>query len=286
MAITVKDLGLHLVDADALVTDVQKTSSVAKAAKDVGDLGVVGLSIPKLSGLTAYGIGEGGQKIASGEASNIEIKANKLVTSTVLTEEAVAGSAALTNAVFEGLPSANATKFDNIVLGVEEVPSAWVGFKSFSSLTNEIVLGAGEAAGVALDDALGLIKDGNATAILLTTSMLSEMRRQRVTNTGQRVFDFVDGTIDGIPYYTVSSSEKIAVVGNFNRAFFSITPFENIEGSAVRVKDAGNITDSLSVVHNLTDSNKYALIYEDMVGFNYEEDFFTKIVVESEDEGA
>lgn len=280
MAIDYASLEIGELYGPEVLKEAQVSSAANSLAKPVGPLGIAGLRFSKLSGGQAYGIGEGGKKVASGVAESVVVKPNKIHRTQVLTEEAIAGSPQLWTAVKETAPSDVAKAFDSYVLGLTALPDDWAGFRSFSELTNEVEVPAGADAAVALDDAVARVKDGAANGLLITSAMLAYLRRQRIGATGARVFDITADQLEGINYKVVNSSERVAVAGNFQDAAWSaIDEFTSpVTGEAFRVKDSGEITDSLGVVHNLTDSNKYALIYEVLGGFNFDDDFFTRLV--------
>lgn len=263
MAFTIEDLALGDIEADVVIGITKKTSAFAKLAQAVALLPDRGLSIPRVTNMRAYGVGEGKQKVASGENDSVKMGSNKLQVSTVLTEELVASKVPVADAVMNQFPFVTARDLDLFVLGVHDKPADWSDFSTAAELaTVEIADGTTSN----LDDAYEAVDTGSVTGIMLTTKMLSYLRRQRLAS-GTRVYDITDDTIDGIPYATVISSEAVGIVGDFSQAYASVQEFKNVvDGTSYRIKDSGTITDSSGVEHNLTDSNKIAIQYEQIVG--------------------
>lgn len=275
MSFTVENLNLGSFDSEKIISETISTSGFAKLSAAVAVLPAHGTSITVTGGYKATGIGEGGQKVASGTNSSVKMGANKLQVSAVVTEEFLATKAAVANTVLKQFPSVTARDYDRIVLGLDPVPADWDNFSTAASLETVEVIAGGESN---LDDATDEVANGNITGILLTSKMLSYLRRQRNT-LGTRVYDITDETIDGVPYAKVNGSEAVGIIGDFSQAYGAIQEFKNVtDGTSYRIKDAGTITDMSGVEHNLTDSNKYAFIYEQIVGSAFTADNLVRIV--------
>lgn len=264
MTITIEDLQLGAIPTGLL----EKTRVDASAFQFIGTqlptLPLHGATIDGVGDVESYGVEEGGQKIASGVQSVTHIGAGKFVAACVLTEEAFITAAHIRDALTKKQPEAHARKFDLIVAGLAPVPA---GFSNFHTLKDvqSATISEGVEAGADLDDALSLVANGNVTGAVLTTAMLSYMRRQRIGATGARVYDIQmtgqqTGVIEGIKFALISSTVKLGYFGDFSNFYWGTHVLD--AQFAFKVKDAGNITDGNGVVHNLTDSNKVALISE------------------------
>lgn len=259
MTITVADLQLGAIPTGLLEKTRVEASAFQRAGTQLPTLPLHGATIDGVDGFESNGVAEGGQKIASGVQSVTHIGAGKFVCATVLTEEAFITAAHIKDAITKKQPQAHARKFDLIVAGLAPVPA---GFQNFHTLKDvqSAEISEGVDAGADLDDALALVRNGAVTYGVLTTAMESYLRRQRIGATGARVFDMTNGTIEGIPYATINSTEKLGYFGDFDNFYWGTAQLA--DEFAFKVKDAGNITDGNGVVHNLTDSNKIALISE------------------------
>lgn len=285
---TVNLLGFELgeVDSQLVESERQKASAFKRAGTRV-NLPLTGTTIKGVTGLQAYGVGEGKTKTASGKSVAAHMGANKSVQVTVETKEAWNYSSTIADAILTAQPTAHATLFDKVILGLAPVPADWKNFVVLKTVAagnqaaqdaayeagtdiRTIEIPTGEAATVALDDVEGAVAEGVITAYVLTTAMLAYLKRQRIASTGARAFDIVadgvdSGTINGgTPYYTVKSSVPVGVAGDFSKFYFGDFTFEGDTG--YDVKDAGNITDSEGVEHNLTSDNEVALFNEVMQG--------------------
>lgn len=259
--ITLAGYDLGAVDSGVLLTETSKASAFQRAGRRI-TLNPTGNAIKSVAGITSYGVGEGKAKTASGTGSKVVVGNNKFAVVTVETIEAWNYDGRVAEAVFDFAPTAHAKAFDAMVAGFAPVP---VEFSNFASLSEaqEVEVGLGADASISLDDAAGVITDGSVTAYVLTTAMLAYLKRQRL-NSGTRVLDVegnnVEGTIDGIPYYTITSSELVGYAGNFAERYFWGTA--DVLSPTFFVKDAGTISDSDGVEHNLTSENKLALFHE------------------------
>jgi hypothetical protein len=261
--ITIKDLELGAIPTGLLEKTRVESSAFQSVGTEIADLPLHGGTIDGIANVESNGVAEGGQKIASGEQRVTHIGANKFVASTVLTEEAFITAAHIRQAITQKQPQAHAKKFDLYVSGLVPVPAFFSNFVSLGDV-QEAPISEGVEASVDMDDALGLVANGAVTAGVLTTSMLSYLRRQRVGSTGARVFDITGdangGTIDGIPFRTIQSPVKLGYFGDFENFYWGTHSLS--EEFAFKIKDAGEITDGNGVKHNLTDSNKIALVSE------------------------
>lgn len=273
---TIEDLGLGKVDSGVVIKSAFGASAFLGAGTNVGEIPVGGLSFPRLSGLQGFGIGEGEAKIASGLADAITMDARKIQVSTVWTEEVLASKSAIVDAAWNQMPGVVAKTFDEILASLVAKPASWANVPTFGDATLEI--GTGADAGVDLDDVKAAVASGDADVFVMTTSMLAYLSRQRIAATGARVFEIVkdsdsknSGTIDGIAYRTIKSSVAKGVALDSARLFVSLTPFNDpTTGSPYRLKNQGSITDTNGVTHNLTSENKYAVIYEALVGVAFD----------------
>jgi hypothetical protein len=279
MTVTLAQLALGAIDQGEVLETSAKTSAFLTLGKRKTAIPAGGEVISNPVGNKAYGIGESGQKIASGKNEPLKMGRNKIQTSTVFTEEAIAQAENVWDVTTDIFPSAIAQAFDEIALGIVDVPAAWTNFGTFKNAA-ALPISEGAEASVDFDDARAAVADGVVTGIVLTTSMLQYLKRQRYEATGARVFDISDGMIEGIPYATVASAVKVGVLGNFKHLYASLETFKNPlpPHDSYRIKDAGSITDSDGTVHNLTDSNELAFIAENWAGLTFAAASFAKIV--------
>lgn len=257
--ITIEDLELGALPSGLLEKTRVEASAFLSLGTQLPDLPLHGTTIDGVGDIESYVISEGGQKIMSGVQSVTHIRPYKFVAGTILTEEAFITAAHIRDAITKKQPEAHARKLDAILLGLVPVPADFENFPTFAA-AEVVEISEGVDAGVDLDDALGAIRNGSATGAVFTTAMESYLRRQRVGATGARVFDMTGNTIEGIPYRTVTSTVKKGIVGDFENFYWGT--HELGDAFAHKIKDAGNITDNNGVVHNLTDSNKIALVNE------------------------
>lgn len=268
----VADLGLDKIDSGIVIQDVNTSSAVLGAGTNVGSIPLGGLSFPRLGALEAFAVEEGEAKTASGEADSITMDARKLAVASVFTEEVMAEKQPVVDAAWKAMPGAVANKVDLIVDGLVAKPAKWTS-DVFGAPTMEI--GTGADASVDLDDVRAAVATGDADVFLLTSAMLAYLNKQRFTS-GGRVFEIVkesknSGTIDGVSYRVIKSNVAKGVAIDSSRLFVSITPFNDPKtGSPYRIKDAGTITDTNGVTHNLTSENKYAVIYEVHAGVAFD----------------
>lgn len=273
MAFTLESLGLGKIDSNIVLQDSVTSSAFLSAGTNVGPIPVGGLSFPRLTSLKAFAVDEGAAKVASGAADFITMDARKIAVAAVWTDEVIASGTAVVDAAWKLMPSEIAKTFDEIEASLVAKPASWSNVPTFGDATMEI--GTGADASTDLDDVKAAVATGDADILVLTTSMLAYLNKQRLAS-GTRVFDIVkdgknSGTIDGVPYRTIRSNVKKGVALDSTRFFVSITPFLDPETqSPYRVKNAGNITDVNGVEHNLTSENKTAVLYEAMVGVTFD----------------
>lgn len=277
--ISIESFDLGEIDSGVILTDVTKQSAFQRAGQRI-TISPTGSVVKSISNVTSYGVAEGEKKTASGEGSSVVIGNNKFAAVVVETLEAWEYDNALYEAIGEQMPSAHAKAFDAMVAGLTVVPAKFQNFATLAS-AQEVEVETGADASVSIDDAFSLVKDGSGDAYVLTTAMLQYLKRQRIAATGARVFDIEgdnnEGVIDGVPYYTITSSTKVGWVGNFaDRYLWGTT---GVTSRPFWMKDAGNITDSKGVEHNLTDQNKLAVFGEIFQGSGVADlEYFVKIV--------
>lgn len=267
------DLNLGEVDSGKILADTQAAGAFLSLGEDVGALPATGYVIPTLTDIEATGVGEGEKKLASGKISTLVMRPNKLQASVVATEETVAAKAPLVSAIWKQFPSAEVKLVDNVILGTTAKPASWSDISTFADIV-PVTIGTDADSAVHFDDALATAKDAVVNFIVMTTAMESYLRRQRIANTGARVFEMYsfEGVkyINGIEYKTVVSTVARAVAGDRTRMFVSLAAFPSpITGEEYRVKDSGTWEDIEGTVHNLND-NKIVLFHESMAsaGFN------------------
>ena len=274
MAIDIKSLGLGAVDSGAVIQGIIKNSAFMALGREI-NIPEGGASVTLLSDIEGQGVGEGEAKVASGSVTGVPVARNKFHATVVETEEAyrvdpeTGENRFLTEAIWTELPSAIAKKFDLYVAGIATLPALFSNFGTFAGV-QEAEIAEGNAASASFDEAQGLLSEGVVNGVVLSTTMLNYLKRQRIT-TGVRAFeisgDWASGTIEGFPYVTFISSQKVGFVGNWNNYVYGNAPFVSpITGSAYRVKDSGSISDRNGVTHNLTSENKVALQYETFGG--------------------
>lgn len=277
MAITLESLELGAVDSGAIIETSQEGSAFYKLGKKVVGLGPTGQVFHNLTGQKAFGIGEGGKKVASGKAVPVKINPNKIQTSSVFTEEMIVQKPAVADALFNSAPVAVSVCFDDIIAGVAPVPAAWTNFATLSTAA-EKTIGVGEAASVDFDDAVGSLVGGVYNGMVVSSSMLSYMRRQRNSRDG-RVFEITADTIDGLPYAVFNSTTKVGFVGDFRHLLVSLETFVSpVSNTAYRLGTEGSITDTDGTTHNLLEENKTAVIYEVWAGAAAVLSSFVKLV--------
>lgn len=284
--LTLSELGIGPIDAGAIVSS-DKGHNPFKALGRKIYLPLQGASVTALGGLQAQGVGEGEAKKTSGTASAVIVGANKMQVSVVETYEFFKHAAAtnVPELIFNEFPKAIATQTALITAGIAPVPAGWSNYANFgTAITTEVEVAAGEAASVDLDDAFAGVASGVVTGMVLSTSMLAYLKRQRNSKTGTRVFevdgDTTTGFLDGVRYETFVSATAVGYVGNFDNFVYGEEAFTNpITGDAFIIHTAGNETDFNGVVHNLNAENKVALRYEQIVGSGIADvDSFVKIV--------
>lgn len=276
--ITLEDLGLNKIDSDTVIANAFKYSAVLAAGTDEGPVPIGGKTFSRLRSLTAFGIGEGEAKVGGAAVDSIVMDARKIHSTVIWSEEALTAKQNVVKAAWDRQPGEVAATLDRIVLGLTARPAAWSTVPVFGAPTLEI--GTGEDAGVDMDDVLASVVSNANHVLILTSAMLSYLRRQRIGNTGARVFDVVpndsnSGTIDGTTYYVVNDNVAKGVAVDRSRLFVSLTPFNDpTTGSPYRVKSAGSIDDTEGRTHNLTSENKFAVIYEDLAGVAFDPEEF------------
>lgn len=275
MAIELSDFGLEKIDSDEVIGRINTASAMLSAGTNVGTVPMGGLSFPRVSGIEAFAVAEGGEKIATGSTDFLVMDNRKLVATTVFTEEAYSAKPRVVDTVWDIQPGAVAKSYDEYTFGLKDKPAEWATTPTFGDATVEVEEGAD--ASVSLDDILASTSGGaGADALIVTSAMLSYLRRQRFAATGARVFEIVatsktEGTIDGMPYFVINSSIAKGAAITRARLFTSLTPFNDPNtGSPYRLKDQGTITDSDDNEHNLTATNKFALMYEAMSGITFD----------------
>lgn len=279
MTVSLETLGLAVIDTEEYMVEERKNSGVVGLARDYGAIPLTGISVGAVNDVEAFAVVEGGTKTASGTVSRTVLRPGKLVSTVVLTKEARQSAGSLENAIWTELTTSQGKGFDELVAGTKAKPVGWGdSFKALSELTNEVEIGVGEDAGVDFDALEDAVKNNEITGILISSSMLSYLKRQRVGATGQRVFDITADEINGIKYSKISSNEQFLYAGNFNRAYFSWTPFIQENGTGFLLHTAGNVPDSDGVDHNLTAQNKVAIMKEDMIAFTYDDAYFVRAV--------
>lgn len=272
MAITIADLQLGALPSGLLEKTRVESSAFLSLGTQIPDLPLQGTTIDGVGDIESYIVKEGGQKIMSGAQTVTHIRPWKFVAGTILTEEAFITAAHIRDAITRKQPEAHARKLDALELGLVEATGDFANFPTLAD-AQVVEISEGVDAGVDWDDALAAIRNGNADGAVLTTGMEAYLRRQRIGATGARVFDIQktpgsnSGTIEGIPYRTVTSTVKKGVIGDFSNFYWGT--HELGDEFAHKIKDAGNITDNNGVVHNLTDSNKVALVNEIYMGVAY-----------------
>jgi hypothetical protein len=279
MTVTLAQLELGPIDQGEVLETAVKTSAFLTLGKRKASIPAGGEVISNPVGNKAYGIGESGKKIASGKNEPIKMGRNKIQTSSIYTEESIAQAENVWDATTEIFPSAIAQAFDEITLGIADVPAAWVNFGTFKNMT-ALPIGVDAEASTDFDDARAAVASGLVNGMVVTTSMLQYLKRQRYATTGARVFDVSDNLIEGIPYAVVASPVAVGVLGNFKHLYASLETFKNPlpPHDSYRIKDAGEITDSDGTVHNLTDTNEIAFIAEAWAGLAFAAASFAKIV--------
>lgn len=281
--VSLETLGLSVIDTEEYMVDERKNSGIVGLARDYGAIPLTGISVGAVSDVEAYAVAEGGTKTASGSLSRTVLRPGKLVSTVVLTKEARQSAGTLENAIWSELTSSQGKGFDALVAGTKTKPAGWGdSFKALSELTNEVEIGTGEAAGVDFDALEDAVKNNEVNGYLVSSSMLSYLKRQRVAATGQRVFEISDSEINGVKFTKISSNEKFLYAGNWERAYYSWTPFIQENGTGFLLHTAGNVPDKDGVDHNLTAQNKVAIMKEDMIAFTYEDDYFVRAVVAAE----
>lgn len=276
---TLESLDLHVIDSGDYLQEEIKRSKLAELAKNYGPIDPTGTSVGTVSGVVAYGVGEGKAKTTSGTTGRIVLKPNKLVSAVVLTEEVVAGSPRLESALWDEMVSSQGKGFDDFGIGTKAKPADWGdNFKSLSEVVNEVEIGAGQDAVDDLLDAENSVRDAEINAYLVSSGMLSHLRKQR-NAAGFPLFDISNGEINGVPYVKYASVEPVLYAANWNRVWFSFENFADRDGNVFRVVNQGSIDDADGTTHNLTAENKYAIIKEDMVALAYDESAIVRVVV-------
>lgn len=266
MAITLKDFDFGAVDSKITLTERLNGSAFMKLGTKIS-LPLTGAIVTSISGITSRLVAEGGSKPVNGSGSKFLVGSNKFASIVVETTEAWQYDSRISDAVFEQQPKAHAVAFDAYISGLVAIPVEFTNYVSLDNTTQEVTISAGVEGTVDLDDARALVASGEATGIALSSSMLSYLRRQRVTTTGVRAFEITgtnqEGTIDGTPYAVFKSPVAVGYVGDFSRFFYGV----DSENSSRFTQD-GTVTDDNAVVHNLTQENKVALINEIRQGAN------------------
>lgn len=269
MTLTLHGYDLGAVDTGVIITDISKASAFQRAGREI-TLARTGSAVKTISDVTSYGVGEGGAKTASGNSASVKVGANKFAAVIVRTDEEwqADGEELIADALYSDAVSAHAKAFDAMVAGLTAVPAAFDNFGTLAAAT-EVEIDTDADASVSLDDAFAAVANGNGNAIVLTTSMLAYLRRQRVAATGQRAIDIIgnndSGVIEGVPYFTIVSTTPVGFVGDFSNRY--VWGARNLfETDTIRVKDSGTISDSDGEEHNLTSENKTALFHELLQG--------------------
>lgn len=256
-------LELPAVDSGVIFTSVRKSSAFGAAASSLTIPGT-GYVLHTLGDATAYVVGEGSAKTESSPAvASKKVQAHTFAVLVTISEQLAKDSAAIVQAIRDQAPSAIAKKFDALVAGAElDAPA------NFAAL--------GDADAMAVTDyaswvaALGAVADAGqeANAVVMSTAMKYYL--MGLTNDlGVKVFNIDGSTIDGVPYYTYTSSTKEGFVGPFNRAVAG-----NVEGVSVKLSDSA-VVDGVSMF----ETNQIALRVEARLGWQVADTAeFVKIV--------
>lgn len=277
MSLTLADLNLGPIDSGEVLDIVKKGSAVYANAVKYDYVPAGGMVISAPVGNEAFGVVEGGERLASGSNTVIKLHPNTVHSKTVMTRELIMNAPHMVTAVWSILPETCHKTVDKISLGLTATPAGWTNFKSFSTVAaHEIAAGA--EGSVSWDDIYDKIQDSEATAVVLTSSMLAHLKRQRNSVNNARVFDITDETIEGLPYRTVQSSTKMGVVGNFNHLFVSLqVAVDPGTKEPYTVQDTGSVKGSDGTVYNLNDGFA-AFGYELLAAQTFWDASFVRIV--------
>lgn len=218
-----------------------------------------GFTYTSFTGLKGQGLKEGGVKVASGSGSTKKSIPEKLVVSTVWTDETIMFLNSIFEAVTQASPKANGVAFDRIVLGVDAKPAEWTAFDTFTGVTEVEVQ--------TLTEFNSTLSSIPTTAMVGTRAYLGYLRSE-VNGLGMPAYNIVggfgkeqDAEVNGIPYFILDkavSTGSFAIAGDFTSYYVA----KLLANDLVKVKDAGNITDVDGVTHNLTAENKTAVMVE------------------------
>lgn len=269
MVMTFESLNLGEIDSGVVIGSVQKASAFQRVGRRIA-LPRTGAVVTKVSGITAAGVGEGEEKIASGSLAGVPVGSNKIHSTVVQTEEAFSYSETIASVVFDEQPAAVAKQFDAYVSGIVPLPANWANFSTFASAT-EVEIGTGADASQDFDDALAALSEGVYTGLVASTAFLNYLKRQRNAANGLRVFevsgDTNEGVFEGLNFATFVSNIPVAFIGNFDNYVWGADEFLGGDNnSPYRVHTSGMQQDSNAVVHNLNAENKVAIQYEQFVG--------------------
>jgi len=278
------DFDLGAVLSGITLTDTAKPSAFQSLGTQLPNLSLQGAIIPKFTGLVSQWTAEGAAKPVSGTNGKIKLIPGKLAAIVVETEEAWTIDG-LANAIATAAPTAHAKGFDYAVAGITDVPDDAVNFSVVGDTTNEATIGAGSDSLGDFLAALGLVEDGNPTGAVLTTGMVSYLMSQTNGVGGRALnvqYDFKagSGSVEGLPFYTITSADKFGFVGDYSRYFWGQF---SLNDTPVRIATEGIVTDTAGTVHNLVQDNKIAVIHEVFVASGVSDlNDFVKITPASE----
>lgn len=255
--INLEDLGLGTLDTGATEVKIAEASAFQRLGKFYDVPKNQRIVVAGIKDMVSAAVPEGGLKPIGGALDAYKLYSDKFASIVVQSDEIASNASRITDIIWNEFPSKHAEQFDRYVAGIDAIP-ADVELVNLGATTNLQSIRTGADAQADFDDATAKVVKGDANGIVLSSTMYSYMRRQRIAATGQRAFDIEGdnkaGTIDGINYSVFKSTTLVGFVGDFDR--FAYTLHNEM---------VNKIWDQASLFDETTDT-EYRLAQKNLIG--------------------